>query len=95
MRNDGANKHRAITGDWFRARRKRDSGLRSSISRLVRPPGPPPKLIFDQLEARLLMSADPVLVEGQAIPREGYGRLLRDRSVHRNRRRHSSCAAWG
>ena len=67
MRNDGANKHRAITGDWFRARRKWDSGLRSSISRLVRPPGPPPKLIFDQLEARLLMSADPVLVDLSAL----------------------------
>ncbi|MDV6321458.1 LEPR-XLL domain-containing protein, partial [Chromohalobacter sp. HP20-39] len=43
------------------------SRLKSSISRLVHPPGPPPKLIFDPLEQRLLMSADPVVVDLSAI----------------------------
>jgi hypothetical protein len=39
------------------------SELKSSVSHLVAPPGPAPKLIFDQLEPRMLLSADPVVVD--------------------------------
>lgn len=65
----GGNDDRHLTafGHPFRVRRKWASRLKSSISRLVHPPGPPPKLIFDPLEQRLLMSADPVVVDLSAI----------------------------
>ena len=43
------------------------SGLKSSVSHLVTPSGPPPKLIFDQLEPRMLMSADPVVIDLSAL----------------------------
>ena len=42
-------------------------GLKSSVSHLVTPSGPPPKLIFDQLEPRMLMSADPVVIDLSAL----------------------------
>src|SRR3984885_14225131 len=38
------------------------AGLKSSVSHLVTPSGPPPKLIFDQLEPRILVSAVPVVI---------------------------------
>jgi hypothetical protein len=37
------------------------------VSDLVTPSGPPPKLIFDQLEPRMLMSADPVVIDLSAL----------------------------
>lgn len=43
------------------------AGLKSSVSHLVTPSGPPPKLIFDQLEPRMLMSADPVVIDLSAL----------------------------
>src|SRR3984957_8189833 len=43
------------------------SGLKSSVSHLVSPAGPPPRLIFDQLEPRMLMSADPVVIDLSAL----------------------------
>jgi hypothetical protein len=43
------------------------SGLKSSVSHLVTPAGPPPRLIFDQLEPRMLMSADPVVIDLSAL----------------------------
>src|ERR1700761_7492540 len=39
------------------------SELKSSVSHLIAPPGPAPKLIFDQLEPRMLLSADPVVID--------------------------------
>src|ERR1700733_12029579 len=43
------------------------AGLKSSVSHLVSPSGPPPRLIFDQLEPRMLMSADPVGIDLSAL----------------------------
>src|ERR1700733_15536299 len=43
------------------------AGLKTSFSHLVPPSGPPPKLIFDQLEPRMLMSADPVVIDLSAL----------------------------
>ena len=44
-----------------------DSRAEILVSDLVTPSGPPPKLIFDQLEPRMLMSADPVVIDLSAL----------------------------
>ena len=54
-------------GQLSRTARQWISGLKSSVSHLVSPAGPPPRLIFDQLEPRMLMSADPVVIDLQAL----------------------------
>jgi hypothetical protein len=64
---DGGTGHPKTGAQSSTSRRKWIAGLKSSISRVVQPPGPPPKLIFDQLEPRLLMSADPVVVDLSAL----------------------------
>ena len=54
---------------WQLSKRARRwvSELKSSVSHLVAPPGPAPKLIFDQLEPRLLLSADPIVIDLSAL----------------------------
>jgi hypothetical protein len=54
-------------GQLSRTARQWMAGLKSSVSHLVTPSGPPPKLIFDQLEPRMLMSADPVVIDLSAL----------------------------
>src|ERR1700761_5306306 len=50
-------------GQLSKRARRWMSELKSSVSHLVAPSGPPPKLVFDQLEPRMLLSADPVIVD--------------------------------
>src|SRR5258708_21124203 len=54
-------------GQLSKSARQFMAGLKSSVSHLVTPSGPAPKLIFDQLEPRLLMSADPVVIDLSAL----------------------------
>src|ERR1700722_3875760 len=63
---DEATQRKSI-GRLSKSARQRISGLKSSVSHLVTPSGPPPKLIFDQLETRMLMSADPVVIDLSAL----------------------------
>ncbi|WP_295849518.1 LEPR-XLL domain-containing protein [Tardiphaga sp.] len=51
------------TGQPAKRAQSRMSRFKSSISRLIPPPGAASKLLFDQLEPRLLMSADPLLID--------------------------------
>src|SRR5260370_19593712 len=55
-------------GQLSKSARQFMAGLKSSVSHLVTPSGPAPKLIFDQLEPRMLMSADPVVIDPSAPP---------------------------
>src|SRR5260370_1196168 len=54
-------------GQLSKSARQFMAGLKSSVSHLVTPSGPAPKLIFDQLEPRMLMSADPVVIDLSAL----------------------------
>jgi len=59
--------HGKSFGQLSKSARAWMAGLKSSVSHLVTPSGPAPKLIFDQLEPRMLMSADPVVIDLSAL----------------------------
>src|SRR5258708_2256119 len=54
-------------GQLSKSARQFMAGFKSSVSHVVARSGPAPKLIFDQLEPRMLMSADPVVIDLSAL----------------------------